>query len=875
MAEPEPAAHAAADPTRGQAPSALPLLRHARRLLWWTLLPLLLLVAVLGAWQAHSLWQQLLHSTAAEARLQRHAFETLVRDARHHVADMRRWMHQELLRAPEPAEPAIVRAVTPRQDRAGQPDGYTLDELPELLRGSMGQVLWLPAPPQAASAPGAGASSPARTADRPPPGQVLRRAQNLFALIEVAHQRNPDLVWSFYFGWPEQHLALYPWVTSRTVIEDRGGSGLRAALPFWYSYEVVAAGRPEVNAAQQPYWTAPYIDAGGAGLLVTHAAPVQWAEAFVGVVGTDIRLSTLQGLLQRLPGAPWRAWVVDDRGHVLADRQHTLAAPSTAEAASSATSAASSAAPTVPKLAERLPAGLSQQQVQAAVVAPGPSLLVGDQHVIAVNINGAPWTLVLAAPVAELRAALLPKLLPYLLILAGLLLWAIVGQALLRTRVITPVLSIFDYLQRLSHSDQAPAPALSQRWQPWLAMVRGVFERLLRSTQRERLAQALKSAVVDNAQAAVVVSDGQGRIVEFNRAAEATLGWHRQAVLGRSVLETLSPARFHAINEEARQRARQGDFQHLGRAVERLALRADGSEFPVEVMRGRVRVDDEEYYTLSLIDLSERRANAATIERQREALRQSEKMSAMGTLLASVAHELNNPLAIVMGRAALLEDKTAGTPMAADAVRIREAAERCGRIVRAFLNMARQRPAERQPLVLNDLARAAADLLGYTLKSHGVVLELVLSDDLPPVLADRDLLGQVVLNLVVNAQQALVQQTPPRKIFIQTGVARDETTADARVWLRVADNGPGISAAAQAQLFEPFFTTKAEGSGTGLGLSVSRGIVREQGGELVLEAPGSSPCTGASFCLTLPAAAAGLGPDPASQASAAPPAPTP
>ena len=111
---------------------------------------------------------------------------------------------------------------------------------------------------------------------------------------------------------------------------------------------------------------------------------------------------------------------------------------------------------------------------------------------------------------------------------------------------------------------------------------------------------------------------------------------------------------------------------------------------------------------------------AAQIDRQREALRQSEKLGVMGGLLASVAHDLHNPLAIVMGRASLLEEKCEGLPdLKADAQRIREAAEGCGRIVRTFLNMARSRPSQHGPVDLNEIARAAADLMRSMLERAG------------------------------------------------------------------------------------------------------------------------------------------------------------
>jgi two-component system NtrC family sensor kinase len=366
--------------------------------------------------------------------------------------------------------------------------------------------------------------------------------------------------------------------------------------------------------------------------------------------------------------------------------------------------------------------------------------------------------------------------------------------------------------------------------------------------------EALKSSIVDHALAGIVSSDDEGRIVEFNPAAEMMFGCTRESVIGRTVAEVIVPPRHRAAHEAGMKRLRDGAAPRMmGRRVEMPALRHDGSEMPVEMVLWRAEVHGAAHYTASFTDLSERQRAAREIERQREQLRQSEKLGAMGTLLASVAHELNNPLAIVLGRAALLEDKTAalaGTSGAwaglqADAQRIREAAERCGRIVRTFLNMARQRPGERSAVQLNDLARAAADILGYTLRSHGIRLELALGDGLPVVHADGDQLGQIVLNLLVNAQQALAAvPAPERELHLSSGSAEGGNG----VWLRVADNGPGVREELRDRLFEPFFTTKPEGVGTGLGLAVSRSIAREHGGELVLEAS----ARGASFCLTLP-----------------------
>jgi two-component system NtrC family sensor kinase len=262
----------------------------------------------------------------------------------------------------------------------------------------------------------------------------------------------------------------------------------------------------------------------------------------------------------------------------------------------------------------------------------------------------------------------------------------------------------------------------------------------------------------------------------------------------------------------------------------------------------RTDVNGRAHFTASIQDVSDRARAAEVIERQREALRQNEKLTAMGSLLAGVAHELNNPLAIVMGRASLLEDKLEGTQHAADAGRIRDAADRCGRIVRTFLNMARSRPAQRSSVVLNELVTAAVEMLQYGLRSHSIELRLALDDSLPPVKADGDQVGQVVLNLMVNAQHALSGAELPRVLEISSGLQPATASHEPMVWLRVHDNGRGVPDDLREKIFEPFFTTKPEGTGTGLGLAVSRSIAREHGGDLTLDAEAS----GALFLLRLP-----------------------
>lgn len=258
-------------------------------------------------------------------------------------------------------------------------------------------------------------------------------------------------------------------------------------------------------------------------------------------------------------------------------------------------------------------------------------------------------------------------------------------------------------------------------------------------------------------------------------------------------------------------------------------------------------------------DTTERRRAEAEIARQRDALHQQEKLSALGSLLAGVAHELNNPLAVVVGRALMLEEDVRDPAVTASVAKLRAAAERCARIVKTFLAMARQRPSERRPVSVNAVVEAALELLAYGLKSDGVEVVRELAPDLPSVSADEDQLHQVFLNLLVNAQQALREAPAPRRILVTTWGGHS-----GKVSVEVADTGPGVPPAIRTRIFDPFFTTKPEGLGTGLGLSVCHGIVTAHEG--TVEA-GERPGGGALFTVRLPAAG------PVGESTATPPEP--
>ncbi|HXW18660.1 MAG TPA: ATP-binding protein [Candidatus Acidoferrales bacterium] len=223
---------------------------------------------------------------------------------------------------------------------------------------------------------------------------------------------------------------------------------------------------------------------------------------------------------------------------------------------------------------------------------------------------------------------------------------------------------------------------------------------------------------------------------------------------------------------------------------------------------------------------------------------QTEKMAALGQLVSGIAHELNNPLTSIMGYAQLLLGRGLAPGQLNETMQIFREAERARRIVKNLLLFARENQPERSRADLNEIVERALALRSYELKIENILVELALASDLPATMADPYQLQQIVLNLLVNAEQALLESRGSGEVRIRTF-----RSPHARVALEIADNGPGIPAEIASRIFDPFFSTKPPGVGTGLGLSIVYGIVHQHGGEVYFE---NLPGGGARFVVEFP-----------------------
>ena len=259
-------------------------------------------------------------------------------------------------------------------------------------------------------------------------------------------------------------------------------------------------------------------------------------------------------------------------------------------------------------------------------------------------------------------------------------------------------------------------------------------------------------------------------------------------------------------------------------------------------------------------DVSERKKRDDQNRDGRYQMLQAEKMAALGQTISGVAHELNNPLATILSWAERLAERNVDEKTKQGLEVILGEAERAARIVRNLLTFARKRQTTRAMVDLNQVVRETLALRAYEQKVNNIQVVEQLSTELPEVFVDGHQIKQVLLNLLINAEQACLGANGRGTIIVRTTHDRERGSAV----LEVNDDGPGIPEDRQGKVFDPFFTTKEVGSGTGLGLTVAYAIVREHGGRIWLEsrtvAKGTTGRTGTSFFVELPISGQHLNP---------------
>ncbi|MGE0502428.1 MAG: ATP-binding protein [Rhizobiaceae bacterium] len=364
-----------------------------------------------------------------------------------------------------------------------------------------------------------------------------------------------------------------------------------------------------------------------------------------------------------------------------------------------------------------------------------------------------------------------------------------------------------------------------------------------RSRTQEHVGEVIRAAMLQAAMDAVIIIDETGKIVEFNPAAERMYGFARDDIIGQDMLDTIIPTHYRTGYANGAEYMAGRGAPMLDNRLETVSQNAAGDVFPIELTTTVVRVADRRLMLGSIRDLSEQRKAEDEINRQRDRLHQNEKMAAMGSLLAGVSHELNNPLAVVVAQSTLLHEFSSDPATKARAEKVRAAAERCGRIVKSFLGMVRLHPPSHADTDLNSVVRAALEVTAYGARSTGIAVDAALEDGPVLVSGDADHLTQVAANFLVNSQHALLPCDGDRRIKVRT--FRGAGTAG----FSIEDNGPGIAEEIRQRIFESYFTTKPAGVGTGIGLSISRSIVERHNGRIWFE---EVKPHGARFVVELP-----------------------
>jgi len=373
----------------------------------------------------------------------------------------------------------------------------------------------------------------------------------------------------------------------------------------------------------------------------------------------------------------------------------------------------------------------------------------------------------------------------------------------------------------------------------------GTIEDITEQREAQREAEALREQLeltqhsVDSTEAVILWVRPDGRFIFVNDAACRMLEYSHEELLRLTVWD---------LDPEYPKEGRGSEWEALKRieteVSERTFRRRDGDVFPVELTAQYLEFQGQELEFVVAFDISERKRLEAQLQ-------QSQKLESIGTLASGVAHEINNPLTGIINYAQLIGDRIEDEKLAAYAAGIKEEGLRVAKIVRNLLSFSRHEQERLNFARMADIVDDSLSLYAALLRRDRIALSVDVPDDLPAISCRSQEIQQVLINLLTNARDALNLRYPGDDKNKRIEIRARAQTIEGQDWLRleVSDQGVGIEEAIVDRIFDPFFTTKSRDQGTGLGLSVSYGLVRDHGGRMSVE---STPGDGAVFRIDLP-----------------------
>ncbi len=398
--------------------------------------------------------------------------------------------------------------------------------------------------------------------------------------------------------------------------------------------------------------------------------------------------------------------------------------------------------------------------------------------------------------------------------------------------------------------DQILLTETSQETMRWLYLSRGVSAALLlmlwtawtvynyRSYYEDRLeATRLRySDIIEHSADAIITIDNDLNITSWNRGAEEILGWRRDEIIGERITklipnELIEKKELECIDFGMHYRGYVQNYE-----TERLTK--NGEKKLVNLTESYIRDENDD-----IVGRSQILRDLTDLKMREEQIQQSERLATVGHMAAGVAHEVGNPLTAISSLVQVCQRKTDDEFLQDQLKKVREHIQRINKIVRDLVDFSRPSSMQAENVQINEIVESAVGLLKHDARCRDVDFKMNLDEDLPLVSCVPDQIHQVLVNLLLNAVDAMKEVKDPH-VTITT------ESQDEQVVMSISDVGKGIKEEHKSHIFEPFFTTKGVGSGTGLGLSVSHGIVNKIGGSISVE---STYGEGATFIIQLPA----------------------